>query len=78
VKLFVGKTYGEITTEKIGDESFCYDCIFYSADLEKTFGEATEEEKDAVSHRGRAIEKLKAFLESTDNPNFDRTVKFNK
>lgn len=78
VKLFVGKTYGEITTEKIGDESFCYDCIFYSADLEKTFGEATEEEKDAVSHRGRAIAKLKEFLESTDNPNFDRTVKFNK
>ncbi len=78
VKLFVGKTYGEITTEKIGDESFCYDCIFYSADLEKTFGEATEEEKDAVSHRGRAVAKLKEFLESNDNPNFDITVKFNK
>lgn len=78
VKLFIGKTYGEITTEKIGDESFCYDCIFYSADLQKTFGEATEEEKDAVSHRGRAVAKLKEFLTSNDNPNFDRTLKFNK
>lgn len=78
IKLFVGQTYGEITTEKIGDESFCYDCIFYSSELRKTFGESTEEEKDAVSHRGRAIAKLKDFLTSTDNPNFDRTLKFNK
>ena len=78
VRTFVGRTYGEITTEKIGDESFCYDCIFYSADLKKTFGESTEAEKDAVSHRGRAVAKLKEFLTSNDNPNFDRTLKFNK
>ncbi len=77
VRLFVGRTYGEITTEKIGDESFCYDCLFYSSDLHKTFGEATEEEKNAVSHRGRAVEKLKAYLREK-NPNFDRTLVFNK
>lgn len=77
VRLFSGRTYGEITTEKIGDESFCYDCIFYSSDLQKTFGQATEEEKDSVSHRGRAVEGLKKFLEEK-NPNFDRTVEFNK
>lgn len=78
VKLFKGRTYGEITTEKIGDESFCYDCIFYSADLKKTFGEATETEKDAVSHRGRAVAELVGWLSDKSNPNFDRTVKFNK
>lgn len=63
-KYFVGQTHGTITTEKIGDESFGYDCLFYSVDLNKTFGQATEEEKDAVSHRGRAVEKLKEFLDS--------------
>lgn len=79
VRLFYGRTYGEITTEKHGDESFCYDCIFYSADLGKTFGEATEKEKDSVSHRGRAVSELKEFLDSQNkNPNFDRTVVFNK
>lgn len=77
LRLFYGRTYGEITTEKIGDESFCYDCLFYSADLKKTFGEATKEEKDSVSHRGRAVNELKEFLE-VKNPNFDRTLKFNK
>ena len=76
VRTFVGRTYGEITTEKIGDESFCYDCLFYSADLKKTFGEATEEEKNAVSHRGRAVEKLKVYLKEK-NPNYDRTVVLN-
>ena len=78
VRMFVGRTYGEITTEKRGDESFCYDCLFYSADLKKTFGEATEEEKNSVSHRGRAVEKLKAYLSENKNPNFDRTLVFNK
>ena len=77
MRLFVGRTYGTITTEKIGDESFGYDCLFKSADLGKTFGEATEAEKSAVSHRGRAVEGLKKFLDSK-NPNFDRTLKFNK
>lgn len=62
-EFFSGKTFGQITTKKIGSESFCYDCIFYSDDLEKTFGEATEEEKDSVSHRGRAVMKLKEFLD---------------
>ena len=57
-KTFVGKTYGEITKEELGNKDFGYDCIFYSNDLNKTFGEATEEEKNSVSHRGRAIYEL--------------------
>lgn len=77
VRTFIGRTYGEITTEKIGDESFCYDCLFYSSDLKKTFGQATEKEKNSVSHRGRAIEKLKIYLREK-NPNFDRTLVFNE
>ena len=54
-----GKTYGTITTKEIGDTSFGYDCLFFSNELGKTFGEASAEEKNKVSHRGKAIEKLK-------------------
>lgn len=57
-KTFEGKTYGRITEEELGKKDFCYDCIFYSTDLNKTFGEASEEEKNSVSHRGRAIRKM--------------------
>lgn len=57
-----GKTYGNITTEEIGENGFGYDCIFYSKDLKKTFGEATDQEKNAVSHRNRALEKIKKEL----------------
>ena len=53
-----GKTYGHIIDEELGDTSFGYDCIFYSHDLNKTFGEATSEEKNSVSHRKRAILEL--------------------
>lgn len=57
-KVFEGKTYGEIITEEKGSKEFGYDCIFYSKELNKTFGEATEEEKNSVSHRGRAIKEM--------------------
>lgn len=54
----VGETFGEITFKEMGNREFCYDCLFYSNDLKKTFGESTEEEKNSVSHRGRAVQKL--------------------
>ena len=53
-----GKTYGTITERKYGENGFCYDLIFYSNDLEKTFGQASSEEKNSVSHRRRAISDL--------------------
>lgn len=58
VSYYTGKTYGSITNEEIGDTSFGYDCLFYSSDLGKTFGECSNEEKNSVSHRGRAIEEM--------------------
>ena len=54
----VGKTFGSITQKEIGDTSFGYDCLFLSADLNKTFGEASAEEKNSVSHRARALQDL--------------------
>lgn len=61
-KFFEGKSYGEIIDEERGSTEFGYDSIFYSTELNKTFGEATSDEKNSVSHRGRAIEKLKEVL----------------
>lgn len=62
-QVFEGKTYGKIIEEEKGKKDFGYDCIFLSDDLKKTFGEATEDEKNRVSHRKRAIEELKKELE---------------
>ena len=50
-----GKTYGRILMEERGEGGFGYDCIFFSDDLQKSFGEASAEEKNAVSHRYRAL-----------------------
>ena len=53
-----GVSYGEILHEERGTGGFGYDSLFYSADLKKSFAEATEAEKNAVSHRGRALAAL--------------------
>ena len=54
-----GHTYGEIIHEERGEGGFGYDCLFFSDDLQKTFGEASAEEKNAVSHRYRALQELR-------------------
>lgn len=66
-----GKTYGLITKEKIGDDRFGYDCIFWSDKLRKTFGQAKPEEKDSVSHRAIAMQKIKDYLDSIDYMSYD-------
>ena len=58
-----GETLGEITTENSGKNGFGYDPIFYSYDLKKTFADATEEEKNSVSHRGRALYKMQKLIQ---------------
>jgi len=57
-----GRTYGRILYEEIGTNGFGYDSLFYSDDLKKSFGLATEEEKNKVSHRYRALEDLRSKL----------------
>lgn len=59
----LGKTEGEILTEKAGNEGFGYDPLFYSYDLKKSFGESSAAEKNSVSHRARALFNLKNLLE---------------
>lgn len=63
-KFFVGRTYGQITTEERGDKSFGYDCLFLSDDLGKTFGETEGDLKNSVSHRSRAIKQFSDWLKS--------------
>lgn len=55
-----GRVNGEILLSERGTEGFGYDSLFFSTELGKTFAEATQAEKNSVSHRGRA---LKAMLE---------------
>ncbi len=60
---FEGSCTGIILDAPRGTGGFGYDPLFFSDELAKTFGEATPEEKDAVSHRGRAFRALVAALE---------------
>lgn len=57
-----GKTFGHILTEEVGEGGFGYDCLFFSDDLSKSFGLASAEEKNLVSHRYRALAQLKEKL----------------
>lgn len=57
-----GRCDGEILYEKKGNGGFGYDPIF-GVWGNKSFGELSSEEKDAVSHRGRALKKLAALLD---------------
>ena len=50
-----GTTEGIILFDYEGKGGFGYDPLFWSTDLKKSFGKATPEEKNGVSHRGRAI-----------------------
>lgn len=53
---------GEITEKETGDNGFGYDSLFYSYDLKKTFAEASDDEKNSVSHRARALLQLQKKL----------------
>ena len=59
VQSFRGEVEGEIIFERKGTNGFGYNPVFFSYELEKTFGEATMEERVTVSHRARAFRKLK-------------------
>ena len=64
--LFEGICKGEITTEKQGKKGFGYDPIFKPNGFNNSFAEMTSEEKNTISHRGIAIQKLVSFLNNLD------------
>jgi len=57
-----GTLEGLITNREIGKNGFGYDPIFFVPHLNKTVAQLTSEEKNAISHRGNAIRKLKPLL----------------
>jgi len=61
---FEGRCDGQITEEQRGTDGFGYDPIFLPDGSDKTFAEMDHEGKNAISHRGRATQKLIAFLKS--------------
>jgi XTP/dITP diphosphohydrolase len=65
-EVFDGSCGGRISDAPKGDHGFGYDPLFFSDDLGKTFGEATDDEKDGVSHRGRAFRALAEALRTED------------
>ena len=57
---YTGRCEGEIIFEEKGNNGFGYDPIFYYPPLGKTFAELSREEKNRVSHRGKAMSELRA------------------
>ena len=64
--LFEGVVEGRIIDREAGHEGFGYDPLFIPDGYAKTFAEMTTDEKNAVSHRARAVRKLAEFLRSIE------------
>ncbi len=59
---FEGVAEGEILLERVGEKGFGYDPVFKPTGFERTFAELSLEEKNEVSHRGKAVKTLIEFL----------------
>jgi non-canonical purine NTP pyrophosphatase (RdgB/HAM1 family) len=66
--IFLGEVTGDIIVEPRGEKHFGWDAWFQPHGSEKTFAEMTAEEKDAVSHRGRAYQQLREHLSRETAP----------
>ena len=63
--LFEGRVEGRILTERHGTGGFGYDSIFQPLEGDgRTFAQMAPEEKNAISHRGRAVARLVQFLQT--------------
>jgi XTP/dITP diphosphohydrolase len=62
LKEYRGHVRGSIALGKKGDRGFGYDPIFFYRPFGRTFGELRPETKNKVSHRGRALKKMRIFL----------------
>lgn len=59
---FEGIAEGEILHRRVGEKGFGYDPVFRSTGFDRTFAELCLEEKNEISHRGKAIKALADFL----------------
>ncbi len=60
--IFRGKVDGRITEEPRGSGGFGFDPVFIPEGFDRTFAEMTTEEKNAISHRGRALKAFATWL----------------
>jgi len=61
-EVFLGRAEGVIGKEPRGAKGFGYDPVFLPVGFDRTFAEMSADEKDALSHRGKALQKLAAYL----------------
>lgn len=61
-----GEVLGEIADKVYGDGGFGYDPVFISDELGKTFGVASADEKNKISHRARALDKMYQIMKEND------------
>ncbi len=59
---FTGRLSGSILFEKAGESGFGYDPVFYTPVFEKSLAEISADEKNSISHRGRALKAFKEYL----------------
>lgn len=64
---FEGVVEGEILSAKAGEKGFGYDPLFQPLGEERSFAQMSMEEKNNISHRGRALKKFVDFLRGTAN-----------
>lgn len=63
---FEGIVCGEITHERKGEGGFGYDAVFLPEGYANTFAQMSADQKNSISHRGRALQKLSAFLKEVE------------
>ena len=61
---FHGDIYGKILEENSGENGFGYDSIFYIEEIQKTFAELSKDEKNLISHRYKALMKLREYFKT--------------
>jgi len=61
---FEGLVYGKIINDKLGDGGFGYDPVFMPDGYDNTFAQMAADEKNKISHRGIAVQKLVEFLKA--------------
>lgn len=66
VNIIRGTVEGYIKEDLQGEKGFGYDPLFFCPILNKTFGEASDKEKNQVSHRGNALKEMKEILIGID------------
>jgi XTP/dITP diphosphohydrolase len=64
VEIFSGQVEGRIGREPKGSRGFGYDPLFYPEGRNKTFAEMPADEKDTLSHRGKALREFQKYLRS--------------